>query len=226
MAKDSVYINFEQINRLTIELKGFEEQVGQSFYHSLNRVVDQVVTQVGRIVPKVYAVKAADVKASFRGGIKKPTLTDLTATITSRSHRFSFAHFPHSPKIPRIAGQTRKDVKVIVYKHKGKIPLKSGFIATTGARSPDKVQYNVFKRIGEYVIPTKGSYKGRINSRTGRPIKRELIAPVRTVTVPQMIGNAGVTQQVQEFAQTKMAERLEHEIIRSMTSIAKRVKRG
>lgn len=203
---NNIIVDTKQLDRLTLELKGFEKEVGEAAYHALNRTIDHVVTQVGRIVPKEYAIKAQEVKNSFKGGIKKPLKSDLTASITSRGHTLSLAHFPHSPQVPPI---TKRSYKV-------KATIKRGsrqtigtdpkpFIASSGAKSVDKVQYNVFRRLGKDRLP---------------------ISVVRTLSIPQMISNAKVSEQIQKAAEEKFSERLEHEIIRTMTTIQKNIKKG
>lgn len=204
MAQEIIAIDTKQLDRLTFELKGFEKEVGLAAYHALNRTIDYVITQVGRIVPKEYAIKAKEVKESFKGGIKRPTKEDLTASITSIGHTLSLAHFPHSPQAPPAKRR----------KYKVKATIKRGsrqtintdpkpFVAPTGATSPDKTQYNIFRRLGSERLP---------------------IAVVRTLSIPQMIGNEKVAEQIQKAAQEKFDERLEHEIIRAMTTMEKKIK--
>jgi len=206
MAKDPVIIDTKQLDRLTIELKGFTKEIGEAACAALNRTIDHVITQVGRIVPKEYAIKAKEVKESFSRGIKRPSASDMTASVESRGHTLSFAHFPYTPKTPKkIKRSTFENaVMVTIKKDKGKVLLRKGFVASTGAKNPDKIQFNVFKRLGDKRLP---------------------IAPVRTLSIPQMITNEGISKQIQQSAQQKLDERLEHEIIYRITSVSKRIKR-
>ncbi|TZE81998.1 phage tail protein [Calorimonas adulescens] len=206
MPKGGIIVDTKQLDRLTIELKGFEKEVGEAAYHALNRTIDHVITQVGRIVPKEYAIKANDVKESFKGGIKRPSKNDLTASITSKGHTLSLAHFPHSPQMPPASGRKYK-VKATIKRGSRKLinTEPKPFIAPTGAKSPDKVQYNVFRRLGKERLP---------------------ITVIRTLSVPQMITNEKVAEQIQKAAQEKLDERLEHEITYRMTSINKNIKKG
>jgi hypothetical protein len=208
MDKDSIFINTKQIDRLVIELKGFHKEVGEATCNALNRTIDHVITKVGQIVPKAYAIKAAEVKESFRGNVKRPSKTNLNVSIESRGHTLSFAHFPHLPQTPVIAqslGSThiKARVKVKIKKSSGNVPSKTGFIAKTGAKSADKVPFNVFHRIGKSRLP---------------------IAPIRTLSIPQMITNENVEEQILAAAQKKFDERLEHEIIYKMTSMDKKIR--
>lgn len=207
MANQGIFVDTKQLNRLTLELKGFEKQVGTATYHALNRTIDQVITQVGRIVPQSYAIKSREVKESFKGGINRPSKSDLTASVTSTGHTLSFAHFPYTPKKPRRGGRSvfKNAVMVTIKKSKGKVLSRKGFVASTGAKSDSKTPYNVFMRLGKSRLP---------------------IAPIRTLSIPQMITNEKVGKQIQKFATDKMSERLEHEIIRAMTTAASNIRKG
>lgn len=205
MANDTVRIDTSQLDRLTNELKGFEKEVAEGARLALNRSIDYTITQTARFVTLNYSIKSADVKKSFDGGIKKPSRSDLTATITSKGHTLSFAHFPYTPKNNKRAKKSifSSMVMVNIIKSKGKVVSRKGFVASTGATSQDKTQFNVFKRLGKARLP---------------------IAPIRTLSVPQMITNEKVGPLIQKAAQEKFDERLEHEIIRAMTKIERNVR--
>jgi hypothetical protein len=207
MAKDQVFVDTKQLNRLTIELKGFEKQIPGAVFSALNRTLDHAITQVGRIVPKAYAVKAKDVKNSFAGGIKRPTKTDLTASITSKGHTLSLANFPHNPKQPPSSGEKYK-VKATIRRDKGSQTINTSpkpFVATTGAKSDDKVQYNVFRRVGSKRLPIK---------------------IIRTLSIPQMITNEGVGELIQKSASEKLEERITHEVNYRLDKMKKYIKKG
>lgn len=204
MAERGIFVDTRQVNRLTIELRGFERQVGVATYHALQRTIDQTITQIGRIVPRAYAIKAKEVKESFAGGIKRPTSNDLTASITSKGHTLSLAHFPFTPKTPRI----KRNVAVTIKKSGGKKIVNTNplpFVATTGARSTDLTQFNVFRREGRARLPIK---------------------VLRTLSIPQMITNENVGEQIQTFATERLNSRLEHEITRAMTTMSESIRRG
>lgn len=197
MAKE-LFVESKSLDRLTIQLKQFPKEMKSAAYSAINRTLDHVVTQVGRIVPKTYAIKATDVKDSFKGGIKRPSQTNLEASVTSKGHTLSIAHFPHSPETLVIAkslgvkhkkAQIKVKVKKGSYKYIKTIP--GAFLASTGAKSADKVQFNVFKRVGKARLPIK---------------------VIRTLSVPQMITNENIGKEIQNIASSKLAERIEHEI--------------
>lgn len=198
-------VDTRQVDRLANELKEFPKEVGEATRLALNRTIDTVITKVGQIVPKYYAIKSTEVKQTFKGGIKRPSKSDLSASVTSVGHTLSFAHFPYTPKSPKRGGKSvfQNVVMVTIKKNKGKVMSTKGFVATTGASSEDKTQFNVFKRLGNKRLP---------------------IAPIRTLSIPQMITAEGVDKQVMDAATLKFEERLEHEIIRQMTSMDKAIR--
>lgn len=198
---DKIFVDTKQIDRLCIELKDFPIEVGEATRLALNRTMDHVVTKAGQLVSKSYAVKSSEVKESFKGGIKKPTKSNLNASVTSIGHTLSIAHFPHSPSSPG----KKSIIKVKIKKSEGYKAINTNpkpFIMTTGAKTEDKTQFNVFKRVGKERFPVK---------------------VIRTLSIPQMITNENVGSQIQEAATTKLNERLEHEIIRQMTTISNKI---
>lgn len=200
MAKEIITVDTKQLDRLTLELKGFEKEVGEAAYHALRRTVDFVVTQVGRIVPKFYAIKATDVKNTLDK--KYPTKSNLSAGIESKGHTLSFYHFPHSPKVPQPPGR-RYRVKATIKRESG-----SQVVSTTPK-------------------PFIATLKGGINHVVRREgEERKPIVVLRTLSIPQMITNEKVGDEIQKAAAEKFNERLEHEIIRSMTSIQKSIQKS
>jgi hypothetical protein len=153
-------------------------------------------TRVGKLVTAEYAIKVGDVKATIKK--IKASKGDMKAGLKSTGGTLSLAHFPHTPETPIIArilgaGHPKAQIKVKIKKKDGYKKITTTFmpfIASTGAKSADKVQYNVFKRTGN---------------------GREIVA-VRTLSVPQMIQSANVGNVVQTEASRKLEERVQHEI--------------
>lgn len=216
MGKGFVQIDTRQIDVLSMELKSFPKQTQTAVYHALKRSLDQTKNEIGRIVPKEYAIKQKEVKESFTGGVNYPTKTRLEASLTSKGHLLSFAHFPFTPKTPIRKGK-RAVVKVTIKKSNPKVVSAHGFTNPTGAKSQDKIQFNVFNRFGKFIYPTKGRYEGA-------NFKRELIAPIRTLSIPQMITAEGVEDKIQGFALEKFEQRLDHEMNRAIDRIESKVK--
>ncbi|MDA3732041.1 hypothetical protein PBV87_11165 [Niameybacter massiliensis] len=204
MGKGLIQIDTRQIDLLSVELQSFPKQTQTAIYHALKRSLDQTKNEIGRIVPKEYAIKAKEVKESFAGGVNYPTKSNLEASLTSKGKRLSFAHFPFTPKTSIRKGK-RAVVKVTIKKSRPKVTSKVGFTASTGAKSDDKVQFNVFRRLGKERFP---------------------IAPIRTLSIPQMITAEGIDEKIQSFALEKFEQRLEHETNRAMDRIQNKIKGG
>lgn len=204
MGKGLIQIDTRQIDLLSVELQSFPKQTQTAMYHALKRSLDQTKNEIGRIVPKEYAIKSKEVKESFNGGVNYPTKENLEASLTSTGKRLSFAHFPFTPKTAVRKGK-RAVVKVTIKKSRPKVASKVGFTASTGAKSEDKVQFNVFRRLGKERFP---------------------ISPIRTVSIPQMITAEGMEEKIQSFALEKFEQRLEHEMNRAMDRIQDKMKGG
>lgn len=204
MGKDLIQIDTRQIDLLSVELQSFPKQTQTAMHHALKRSLDQTKNEIGRIVPKEYAIKSKEVKESFNGGVNYPTKENLEASLTSTGKRLSFAHFPFTPKTAVRKGK-RAVVKVTIKKSRPKVASKVGFTASTGAKSEDKVQFNVFRRLGQERFP---------------------ISPIRTVSIPQMITAEGMEEKIQSFALEKFEQRLEHEMNRAMDRIQDKMKGG
>lgn len=204
MGKDLIQIDTRQIDLLSVELQSFPKQTQTAMYHALKRSLDQTKNEIGRIVPKEYAIKSKEVKESFNGGVNYPTKENLEASLISTGKRLSFAHFSFTPKTAVRKGK-RAVVKVTIKKSRPKVASKVGFTASTGAKSEDKVQFNVFRRLGKERFP---------------------ISPIRTLSIPQMITAEGMEEKIQSFALEKFEQRLEHEMNRAMDRIQDKMKGG
>lgn len=212
MKKGLIQIDTRQIDLLSVELQSFPKQTQTAMYHALKRSLDQTKNEIGRIVPKEYVIKQREVKETFNGGINYPTKDNLNASLISTGKRLSFAHFPYKPADPLLAKMLQirygTPLKVKIKKRGGYktiSPKHGAFIASTGAKSADKTQYNVFRRLGKERLP---------------------IAPMRTLSIPQMITAEGMEEKIQSFALEKFEQRLEHEMNRAMDRIQDKMKGG
>lgn len=198
----AVSLNIDTSGLKTIEKKlwQLEKQIPGATASALNRTLDYTSTQWSKLITQRYAIKPAEVKKSIS---KKPAnKSTLNASINVYGHRLSFVHFPFNPKVPG----SNRSVKVKITKEGGykRIGTKhKPFIATTGAKSADKVQYNVFKRTTD---------------------KRSPIVVLRTLSIPQMASYKDISEKVQGLAQKKLEERIEHEIKWRLEKAAGKVK--
>jgi hypothetical protein len=200
-----VTIDVSPLNKLVDGLKGFEKEIPGATASALNRTLEYISNRMGKIVVENYSVKEKEVKASIKNHMTKASKGDISASIESVGHRLSFAHFPFNPKKPVKAKRSIFQKAVMVDIKKKRVLSRRGFVATTGAKSQEKTQYNVFMRIGE---------------------KRFQIAPIRTLSIPQMITNEKTSEEITEMANKKLAERVYHEIDFRLKKIQEKLKEG
>lgn len=213
MANKMIVVETKQVKSLCLELKGFEKEAQEATYHALKRTMSFFVAEAGRQVTAKYAVKKSEVKDSFKP--YNPTKKNLSAGFESTGYTLSMAHFPHTPSTLKTG---KYKVKVAIFK--GRKQVFNGcneaapYVGPTGAKSPDKVQNNIFQRRGTFSVMQKGRYKGN---------KREDIIVPRTLSIPQMLGNEGVSENVTSAALEVFNKRLEHELERAFEKTAKEV---
>lgn len=198
MTKGTIYLDTKQIDRLVKELKGFESELSEATYAALTRTMDHVKAKTAQLVSKEYSVKSSFVKSLYKpdGKSSGNRIRNMGLLIVGRT--LTLARFPHSPMKPR---KGKYAVKVAIKRGEGRKAITTKplpFIASTGAKSEGKIQYNVFVRLGKKRLPIK---------------------PLYTLSVPQMVTIKKVVDQIQEAANNKLSERLEHEIIYRMTKI-------
>jgi hypothetical protein len=200
-------IDTSRIETLAREFEGFEEQVAEATYHALNRMMDSTINKVGTLVQKQYDIKQSEVVESFNRNSKKPTRSNLECYFLSKGHLLSFAHFPFSPDtdIRARRGESifKSAVSVSIKRKSGAKTSKQGFVATTGAVRSEAVQFNVFKRLTKNRFP---------------------IAPIRTLSIPQMVTAEGMEEKIQSWAIKTLDKRLDHEIQRAMLNMGSRMR--
>jgi hypothetical protein len=209
MANNSslIQIDTSKLDKIATEFIGFEYQVSKAAARTLRKTLDSTLAKTAKYVSEEYKIKQKDVKETFKNGKKYPTDGKLEASLTSTGHRLSFAHFPFKPNNDKRAkkGESifKSAVFVTIKASKGPILSRKGFVATTGAKSADKVQFNVFRRLGKERFP---------------------IAPIRTLSIPQMITNQKIGDRVSEFATKKFEGIIEHEILYELDKLGEKIR--
>lgn len=165
----------------------------------------RVPGKVADEVRTIYNIKKSDVMPAKKGDgtrragriqVRGTTVSNVQIVYTGRT--LSVARFSMTPKVPKVKGvkvHKRKPVKAQIKKGAKKPVSHRAFVASTGASSRDKMQYIAFKRVGKERYP---------------------ITPVRTLSVPQMIGNKKVNQRIAEDVNQLLESRLEHNLKRFM----------
>lgn len=199
MAKDLISFDLKSLNNLVIGLNGFEREMPNAAYSAVKRTLSHVRTSIGRLVPQEYQIKTTDVKnAVSNPNVQRGQITKASLLVKGRT--LSFAHFKFTPRMSK----TKRKVKVKIKRQDGYKPVETNplpFVASTGAASADKIQNNVFRRLGKERLP---------------------IVVLRTLSVPQMVGNEKIAEQIQQIATEKLDERITHEIEYRLDKIKKR----
>ena len=152
MSKDYITVDTKKFFSLVVRLGGLPDQMANATYSAVKRTLTQVRTEIGRIVPKEYQIKASDVKSAIGNPkVKKGRISEASLLVKGRT--LSFAHFRFTP-----TKRTKRNVpvKVKIFKQTAKkrvntVPMP--FVAHTGAVSDAKTQYNVFRRTGPERLP-------------------------------------------------------------------------
>ena len=226
MSKGSITIDVSQLNNIAKKLKGLEKEMPGAVASSLNRTIDFVSSNIGRIVAKEYNIKASEFKPAKEGSSKSSIVSvhkmsaakgDLKAGIRYGGRRLTFTHFSLTPKNPPPTamgfGSRGKQigkgyaVKVKIKKDGGKKGVNTNpkvFIGPTGTNNPEKVQFNAFKRMGA---------------------GRNPIEVLHTLSAPQMISNEKVQKEIMKIADKQLSDRIEHEIKYRLEKASNNLKR-
>lgn len=139
-----ITVDSRQLRRVTIELRGVQNQIPGAMASALNRTLDFTATHTTKLVTQEYAVKAKDVKATMRK--KKASKSDLSCYINSTGHTISLMHFKVTP---RKYSKRRYKAKVQIKKSGGKQEIKGAFVQTMNGAT------NVWKREGRRRLPVR-----------------------------------------------------------------------
>jgi len=199
VTKGTIYLDTKQIDRLVKELKGFESELSEATYAALTRTMDHVKAKTAQLVSKEYSVKSSFVKSLYKpdGKSSGNRIRNMGLLIVGRT--LTLARFPHSPMKPR---KGKYAVKVAIKRGEGRKAI------TTKPLAFHCINRGQSLRVKSSITSLSGWAK------SGLPIK-----PLYTLSVPQMVTIKKVVDQIQEAANNKLSERLEHEIIYRMTKI-------
>lgn len=195
-------------------LKDVEQRLGQfpdkapnAIANALNRSVSNISSNIVKETRKNYHIKATDVKSTLK--TFKASRSKLSVEVKSQGKVLGLNKFKVSPMT---VNPRRKNQLKIAVEKTGMKQIHGAFIANLNG-------IKVFKGSGKKVIPTKGRYVGRQNSRTKGPLMREEINRLFGPSVPQMIGNEDVVENINHQAWITYEKRLNHEINRILRKI-------
>jgi hypothetical protein len=200
-------VDTKEVKRLAIELEGLGKGAPAAVAAAINRSMTYLKTQMSREVTKSYEIQSKFIKESLSS--TKATPGNLQAKAISAGHSRSLTRFKVKPtKLPQL-----KDKKIAMRK---------------------KVQVKI-KKGGGYkaVNVTPGAFLQTMNNATniwkrkakGKKYKGDFYV-LRSLSVPQMIGNKKVIDELKEKAEDMLNKRLSHEIDYRTEKIKQKLEKG
>lgn len=191
-----VVVDVSQVNKVIKGLKGFEKQMPGAAMSAVNRTLDFLNTKVGRIVTSEYNIKVKDVKSTIKKN--KARKGSLRAWLKSKGRPLTLSRFRFSPSSP--------PTSAVRFGPGGQLTGKAYKVKTKIKKSSGMKQLKTNPK--SFVQMLSGH--AQVMHRTGS--SRLPLEVVRTLSVPQMIDALKVSEQIQEEANKKLAERIDHEI--------------
>lgn len=181
---NSFYIDSKGLGSVRIDLQKVAKQIPGATVSALNRTLIFTATKTVKEVTNEYAIKSNTVKSSMKRVRAKGN--SLYAYISSTGPAIPLGKFQHTP---RKYSKRVKSVKVKVKKSGGYKNIKTNpkaFVQTIYGAEAD-----IYKRKGKSRFP---------------------VIKLKSISVPQMISNEKIINNVQQAAALKLQERIEHEI--------------
>lgn len=183
----------EAVEQASRYLVGVKNGIEKATMRAINRSLDAGKTALSRGIRDHYTVKKSTVHETL--SVKRASLTHLQGSIESHGGPLPMREFRHSPSDLNTTGANRKAIRVTI--KKGSSQRIWGF----------KWQ------------PSKNADRAHIYTRVGK--KRLPIEKKYSLSVPQMAGQSGIQEAVQERVRDVFEQRLEHETDRLLEKGAK-----
>ena len=180
--------------KLLGDLKGLNNDVDKAISRTIADCKSRAPAQVTKAVTAVYGIKSAEVTAAGKaakggaktvGSIKVKGVSLDSVQLIYKGRRLTPTHFSMSPK-KRPEGGKKYTVKAAIIKGQKKVLGSSVFLASSGAAGTTEIP---FKRTTQ---------------------KRYPIESIRTVSIPQMITNEKVAEDIQARIDELLTTRLKH----------------
>lgn len=168
----------------TLSLRFVEKNMPKAFSAAINRVSQGMRTEAVKKVRETYQVKAGDVRKTIK--ITKASPARLEMLMVSRGSSLPLIKFRTTPR--NVPTRQPRVLKAQVKKSGGKKPIPGAFVAKMRSG-----HVGVFMRSSKKRLPVN-----------------ELYGPA----VPVMLNEEGVQEHLQQEAQRRMADRLDHEMNR------------
>ncbi len=185
-----INIDTRQLTSSMKKLSRLGNQAPKAVYSALTRTLTFVTKTIKNDVKSTYEMKPKDLNQNIK--IKKPSLTNLQAQVKSSGRPLTMIHFKINPsRIPKNKGVPNNARRAIQVKIKKTSGFKSLLEKPRPFLQKIKNAKNIFQRDGKKSLP---------------------LHPVRTLSIPQMVGNQRNIETMREQAQQLLANRLQHEI--------------
>ena len=180
--------------KLVDELKDVNKDIDKALGRTIADCKTRGPAQVTKAVTAVYGIKSSDVTAAGKaakggaktvGSIKVKGVTVDSVQLVYKGRLLTPTHFSMTPKKRPETGKKYK-VKAAIFKGQKKVLGSSVFLAASGAA-------------GTTEIPFKRETK-----------KRLPIQAIRTVSIPQMITNEKVSEDIKARMDDLLTKRLQH----------------
>ena len=190
-------------------LAGIPGGIEKAAMRSINDALSAGKTAVSVGIREKYTVNASVMKETIK--VKQASQTRLEGEIESKGSPLSTRHFRHSPSGESTTGNNRKAIRVSVKKG-ASVKFKTGFL-WNGGYETDK--HAIFVRAGEKRRATKGYH-------AGKKYKVESLKKSTSPSVPQMAGESGVSERVQNRVEEVLESRMRHHTSRLLEKGAKK----
>lgn len=170
------------IAKANLALSHIKDGAPKAINTTLNRTIEGMRTEITKRVTERYDIKAKPVRDSIK--LQKSSISTLRAAVTGAGSPIPLINFRVTPNKP--GKQKPGTVLRVSVKKSGGKPVPNAFIAKTSSG-----HVGVFQRVGKNRMPIK-----------------QLYGP----SVPQMMGEPGIQEQVMENANERFASRIDHEI--------------
>ncbi len=205
-----ITVDDAELKRVKDRLGELEHKAPNVIANALNRAVSNVKANLPKEATKIYYIKNSKVKETLKEF--KASQSRLEAGVRAKGKVIGLNHFKVSPKT--VNPRRKSQLKIAI--------IKNGLKQIPGAFNANINGVKVFTRTGKFSIATKGSYKGRIvkrGPRKGKPLLREEIERKFGPSVPQMLDEEKIVENVNQDAYFTYEKRVNHEINRILSKM-------
>lgn len=221
MDKAEVTIDVKNLKEIEKKLEGFTGDAEKVLRRTTSDFKTRAPGWISTAVTEEYNIKKSDVKSAYKGSKVKGTVKVSGASMDDvaleySGKRLTPAHFKMKPKKPRNT-RLKKEKQVIPGQN---IAGFNGRFATVSPQKPYQITVEILKGHPEtlhgkpnYSTPFLASNGAGLNLPFQRKSsKRTDMKSVRTISVPQMITNETVAENIQEKIKDGLSKRLDHHL--------------